>query len=249
MTNGLQTITRAEFKALVLEGKGIFVVDVWAPWCPPCRQMAPYLPKFAAELGDQATIVKIDYDANLDLKPEYGFQGVPALLFFKGGQLVDMAVGFGGYAYLRKQFDDALAKLQLVADIKPIGEEKAFIALATAAENKFEAMQKKFRKAYMKAISKVSRNAKRVGTNAKKALEAGTITQAEHDKRIERAKAKVEPFSKPAMKNYRRKAKPAEAAFVAAIAAAAGTYVEVTSKTSDTAEGATCQIGDPSCRV
>ncbi|MDF2645234.1 MULTISPECIES: thioredoxin [unclassified Paenibacillus] len=72
---------------------GTVLVDFWAPWCGPCKIIAPILDELSAEIGDAAKIVKINVDDNPESASKYNVMSIPTLLVFKDGQLVDQMVG------------------------------------------------------------------------------------------------------------------------------------------------------------
>lgn len=72
---------------------GIVLVDFWAPWCGPCKIIAPILDELSAEIGDAAKIVKINVDDNPESASKYNVMSIPTLLVFRDGQLVDQMVG------------------------------------------------------------------------------------------------------------------------------------------------------------
>ncbi|NOU84304.1 thioredoxin [Paenibacillus sp. LMG 31460] len=72
---------------------GNVLVDFWAPWCGPCKIIAPILDELSAEIGDAAKIVKINVDDNPESASKYNVMSIPTLLVFKDGQLVDQLVG------------------------------------------------------------------------------------------------------------------------------------------------------------
>jgi thioredoxin 1 len=76
-------ITDAEFENKVLQSTTPVVVDFWAPWCIPCKMIAPVLEKLAAEYGDKLIIAKVNTDENPEWAMKYGVQGIPTLLFIK----------------------------------------------------------------------------------------------------------------------------------------------------------------------
>jgi thioredoxin 1 len=86
-------VTDAEFNEKVLESSSPVVVDFWAPWCGPCRMVAPILDELANEYGDKLVIAKVNTDENPQYAIQYGVQGIPTMLFVKDGQVVDRIVG------------------------------------------------------------------------------------------------------------------------------------------------------------
>ena len=87
------TLTDASFKREVLESDVPVLVDFWAPWCGPCRAMAPVIDELAEEFDGRAKIAKLSVDDNQQVSMEYGVRSIPTLLFFQGGQVVDQRVG------------------------------------------------------------------------------------------------------------------------------------------------------------
>jgi len=74
--------------------EGVVLVDFWAPWCGPCKMIAPVLEEVSSELGDKLKIVKLDVDENPDTAAQFGVMSIPTLLVFKDGNKVDQFVGF-----------------------------------------------------------------------------------------------------------------------------------------------------------
>ncbi len=77
-----------------LTKSGVVLVDFWAPWCGPCRMIAPVLEELDAELGDKVSIVKIDVDENQESAAKFGVMSIPTLIIFKDGEVIDKVIGF-----------------------------------------------------------------------------------------------------------------------------------------------------------
>jgi thioredoxin 1 len=77
----------------VTEANGIILVDFWAPWCGPCKQLSPILDEFSKEVGNKATIAKVNVDDCPDIAAKYNVRGIPTLILFKDGKVVDTKVG------------------------------------------------------------------------------------------------------------------------------------------------------------
>jgi thioredoxin 1 len=87
-------VTDASFGTEVLASPVLTVTDLWAEWCGPCKRIGPILDEIATEYAGQIKIAKLDVDANPGVPSQYGVMGIPTLLVFNGGKLVETIVGF-----------------------------------------------------------------------------------------------------------------------------------------------------------
>ncbi len=86
-------VTDNTFKEEVLDSEVPVLVDFWAPWCGPCRMVAPVVEEIATQYEGQVKVVKLNTDENPGIATQYGIRSIPTLMIFKGGQRVDMVVG------------------------------------------------------------------------------------------------------------------------------------------------------------
>jgi thioredoxin 1 len=98
----------AEFQKVVLESTKPVIVDFWAPWCGPCRMVAPILEKIAKEYADKLIVAKVNTDESSEWAGKYGVQGIPTLLMLNDGKIVHRQVGALPEPMLRDVVDQFL---------------------------------------------------------------------------------------------------------------------------------------------
>ena len=93
MSDHVLNVTDASFEKDVLQAAVPVLVDFWAAWCAPCRMIGPIVEELAEEYKDLVKVAKMNVDDNTGTPAQYGVRGIPALLFFKNGELVDQIIG------------------------------------------------------------------------------------------------------------------------------------------------------------
>jgi len=103
-----QEVTDANFETEVLKAQTPVLVDFWAPWCGPCRMVAPIVEELSQEYAGKVKFVKLNTDDNVQTASRYGIRSIPTLLVFKGGDAVGQIVGFRPKGDLKKRLDAVL---------------------------------------------------------------------------------------------------------------------------------------------
>jgi len=102
-------VDSGEFRDRILQADRPALVDFWAPWCGPCRMIAPTIEQLAREYEGRVIVAKVNTDHNGELAMSYGIQGIPTLLFVKDGQVVDRITGAVGKQVLVNRLERLLA--------------------------------------------------------------------------------------------------------------------------------------------
>lgn len=89
----IKVVTDGDFEATVLAGGRPAIVDFWAVWCAPCRALAPIIDEVADQYAGKLDVYKLDIDNNPETPARFGVRGIPTVILFKGGQVVDQVVG------------------------------------------------------------------------------------------------------------------------------------------------------------
>ncbi len=103
------TVTDDDFEQQVLQSDIPVVVDFWAPWCGPCRVIAPILEELAKEYDGKVKVAKVNTDDHQRWMSKFGIMAIPTMIFFKNGQEINRIVGAGPKRMLKEAFDAAIA--------------------------------------------------------------------------------------------------------------------------------------------
>jgi len=100
-------LTGANFEATLKEG--VSLVDFWAPWCGPCRMIAPVIEELSEDYDGKAKVCKVNTDEEQDIAVKFGIRSIPTIMIFKNGEMVDQIVGAQSKQALASKIDAALA--------------------------------------------------------------------------------------------------------------------------------------------
>jgi thioredoxin 1 len=109
-SDNVQTFTDGNFEEAVMKSSAPVLVDFWAEWCGPCRRIAPAVETLAIDLKGRLLVGKLNVDENPSTAERFKVLGIPTLLLFKGGQIVESVVGLTDKAHLQQVIEPHLAK-------------------------------------------------------------------------------------------------------------------------------------------
>lgn len=109
MAEGIIEVTTSTWDKEVLQSQGVVMIDFWAVWCGPCRMVAPTVEELAKEYAGKIKVAKLNTDENPDVASRYKIMGIPTIMFFKNGQIVDQIVGAVPKNQLKSKIDSLLS--------------------------------------------------------------------------------------------------------------------------------------------
>jgi thioredoxin 1 len=109
MAEGILNVSTATWDKEVLGSDSIVMVDFWAVWCGPCKIIAPTVEELAKEYAGKVKVAKLNTDENPDIASKYKIMGIPTIIFFKNGELMDQVVGAVPKQQLKAKLDSLLA--------------------------------------------------------------------------------------------------------------------------------------------
>lgn len=107
--SAITQLTDATFQQDVLQAEGLVLVDFWAPWCAPCRAVAPVLEEIAKQYDGKVTVAKLNVDENPMTPGHYGVRSIPTIALFRGGEIVDGVMGAAPAPFFTEMLDKHLA--------------------------------------------------------------------------------------------------------------------------------------------
>lgn len=252
-TNESQVIvaTTANFDALVRQSETPTVVDVWADWCGPCKMLAPFLDKFAAQFAGKLRVVKLNFDSERELAKSFGIDSIPRLLFFNDGELADQKIGMPDYAGLNQWFMDFHVLAEGTgATIESTPAESAFADAVAAADKVHDETVAPAREVYKAAAGPLMAKVEAYRIE----LEGEGVEGDDLKTKVQTRYKELRPGIEPAYQAYAAVVKPATTAYIAAIEAAVAAYI-AGAESDDTSvapvgesQEKVCAIGDPTCQ-
>jgi thioredoxin 1 len=108
LSENIMTVDQNSFQKNVIDSQKPVLVDFWAPWCGPCRAVAPVVEELAKEYGDKAGFAKVNVDESPILASQYGVMSIPTIMVFKGGKPAEQVIGYKPKNELKKLLDKVL---------------------------------------------------------------------------------------------------------------------------------------------
>jgi thioredoxin len=120
-SGAVQKLTEGDFEAFIGQEDRLVVVDFYADWCGPCKQLAPMLDKLAVEYGDRVAVGKVDIDASGEFAKRLGVEGIPDVRFYRAGEQVDKIIGLPPETELRSRIEKNIGNVEVAPKVE---EEK-----------------------------------------------------------------------------------------------------------------------------